>query len=91
MTLKVLSNKRNVVSALALSAAMLTPAATWAGEVTLKSADGTVNLIGEFIDFADNNYVIRTGLGDLRISAARVRCEGESCPDFASTDRKSVV
>ncbi|WP_296426506.1 phosphate ABC transporter substrate-binding/OmpA family protein [Yoonia sp.] len=85
MTLKVLSNKRNVVSALALSAAMLTPAATWAGEVTLKSADGTVNLIGEFIDFADNNYVIRTGLGDLRISAARVRCEGESCPDFAST------
>ncbi len=86
MTLSVFLKKRNFVSALALSAALVAPAATMAGEVTLKSADGTVNLVGEFVDFTDNNYVIRTGLGDLRISASRVRCEGADCPDIGGTD-----
>ena len=64
------------------------PMSVLADEVTLKSADGTVNLVGEFIDFADDNYVIRTGLGDLRIAASRVRCEGDACPTFetASAD-----
>lgn len=64
------------------------PMSVLADEVTLKSADGTVNLVGEFIDFVDDNYVIRTGLGDLRIAASRVRCEGDACPTFetASAD-----
>ncbi|MEM6739205.1 MAG: phosphate ABC transporter substrate-binding/OmpA family protein [Pseudomonadota bacterium] len=53
-----------------------------ANEVSLKSADGTVNLTGEFVDFVDDNYIIRTALGELRISAARVRCEGAACPSF---------
>ncbi|GFE64447.1 phosphate ABC transporter substrate-binding/OmpA family protein [Litoreibacter roseus] len=68
------------VSAL-LGAALITLSAN-AGEVALKSADGTVNLVGEFIDFKDDNYIIRTALGDLRISASRVRCEGADCPKF---------
>ena len=64
------------------------PMSVLADEVTLKSADGTVNLVGEFVDFVDDNYVIRTGLGDLRIAASRVRCEGDACPSFetASAD-----
>ncbi|MEM1431892.1 MAG: phosphate ABC transporter substrate-binding/OmpA family protein [Pseudomonadota bacterium] len=53
-----------------------------ASEVSLKSSDGTVNLTGEFVDFVDDNYIIRTALGELRISAARVRCEGAACPTF---------
>ena len=55
-------------------------------EVTLKSSDGTVDIVGEFVAFEDNMYVIRTGLGDLRISAARVRCEGDECPNLATSD-----
>lgn len=86
MTVRSLSNRRNFVSAAALSAAMIAPTVGLSGEVTLKSADGTVNLVGEFVEFTDNNYVIRTGLGDLRISAARVRCEGADCPDIGGTD-----
>lgn len=78
--------KSNTVSALTLSVAMTVPPAAQAAEITLKSADGTVNLVGEFVEFTDNNYVIRTGLGDLRISAARVRCEGDACPDFSGSD-----
>ena len=63
-------------------AAGLTPWAASADEVNLLSADGPVNLVGEFVEFADDNYVIRTSLGELRIAASRVRCEGEACPTF---------
>lgn len=84
MVLGRLATKSKLVSTLALGAALMVPVASQAAEVTLRSADGTVNLVGEFIEFTDNNYVIRTGLGDLRISASRVRCEGEGCPDFGA-------
>ncbi|MEM9247705.1 MAG: phosphate ABC transporter substrate-binding/OmpA family protein [Pseudomonadota bacterium] len=66
-----------MVAALGLGAG-----AAMANEVTLKSADGTVNLTGDFIEFVDDNYVIATPLGELRISAQRVRCEGAACPTF---------
>lgn len=80
--------KKSASIALVSFAAGVVPMSVLADEVTLKSADGTVNLVGEFIEFADDNYVIRTGLGDLRIAASRVRCEGDACPVFetASAD-----
>ena len=79
---------KSAARALVLVGAGMLPMSVLADEVTLKSADGTVNLVGEFIEFADDNYVIRTGLGDLRIAASRVRCEGDACPTFdtASAD-----
>ena len=73
---------KGAARALVLVGAGMFPMSVLADEVTLKSADGTVNLVGEFIEFADDNYVIRTGLGDLRIAASRVRCEGAACPSF---------
>ena len=73
--------KTAFVSTLA-TAAMAFPQALFAQEVSLKSADGTVNLVGELIEFKDDSYVIRTALGELRVSASRVRCEGEGCPTF---------
>lgn len=76
---------RSAISALALVAAV---GAAQADQVKLLSADGTVNLTGDFVDFVDNSYVIRTALGELRLSAERVRCEGAACPTFetASAD-----
>jgi len=76
------------VKAMAVVAAGVLPTAVLSGEVALKSSDGTVNIVGEFVDFAEDHYVVRTALGDLRIAASRVRCEGESCPvfDVASAD-----
>lgn len=91
MDLTIRNKKRSTLAALTLSTALLAPAAMLAQEVTLKSADGTVNLVGDFIEFTDNNYVIRTGLGDLRISAARVRCEGAACPDFGTTEADIAI
>ncbi|MEJ6405024.1 phosphate ABC transporter substrate-binding/OmpA family protein [Yoonia sp. 2307UL14-13] len=91
MTLNVLGKTRNWVSAMALVVGAALPATSFAAEVTLKSSDGTVNLTGEFVEFTDNNYVIRTGLGDLRISASRVRCEGDACPNFDAIDADVVI
>jgi phosphate transport system substrate-binding protein len=65
-----------------IAAATLIAGSAAADEVTLKSADGTVNLMGDLISFTDDNYIIRTDLGDLRIAANRVRCEGATCPQF---------
>ncbi len=73
------------VSAAAIAGTLMMPLAAVAEEVSLKSADGTVNLVGEFVDFKDDNYIIRTVLGDLRISASRVRCEGAACPQIGGS------
>ena len=82
-----ISRKAVLGGATFLSAALL-PTLSLADQVSLKSADGTVNIVGELVEFKDDNFIIRTELGDLRISAARVRCEGAACPviETASAD-----
>ncbi|MEO1537780.1 MAG: phosphate ABC transporter substrate-binding/OmpA family protein [Pseudomonadota bacterium] len=82
MASRLVSQLKTSAAGVALASGLLFSSAALADEVTLKSADGTVNLVGEFIDFKDDNYIIRTALGDLRISASRVRCEGAACPTF---------
>ena len=62
-----------------------------AQEVTLKSSDGTVNMTGDFIDFRDNAYVIATALGELRVSASRVQCEGAACPDLGGVEADIMI
>lgn len=80
-----------LASACMLAIGAMVPNAAISAEVSLKSADGTVNLVGEFVDFADDNYIIRTALGDLRISASRVRCEGEACPKIETASADVVI
>ena len=82
MAHKLATQLKTSVAAVALASGLIFSTAAAADQVTLKSADGTVNLVGEFVDFKDDNYIIRTALGDLRISASRVRCEGAACPVF---------
>lgn len=79
---KALKNQmRASVAGIAMAAGLALPIAANA-EVTLKSADGTVNVVGEFISFEDGTYIVRTLLGDMRVAANRVRCEGADCPTF---------
>ncbi|MEM6566562.1 MAG: phosphate ABC transporter substrate-binding/OmpA family protein [Pseudomonadota bacterium] len=75
----------------ALASGLMFSTAALADQVTLKSADGTVNLVGDFVDFVDDNYIIRTALGDLRIAASRVRCEGAACPQFDSVSADVAI
>ncbi len=76
---------------IAIAGAVMAPTFAAADQVALKSEDGTVNLVGEFIEFSDNNYIIRTALGDLRVSSARVRCEGAACPSFDTASADVVI
>lgn len=84
---------KQTVAATALAAlgAIALPSAAVAKEVTLKSSDGTVNIVGDFVAFEDNAYVVKTGLGELRISASRVRCEGAACPEFETNSADVVL
>jgi len=91
MFLDRLSTKRKTLSLFSISVAMLAPAICLADDVTLRSSDGTVNLVGELIEFTDNSYVLRTVLGDVRVSGSQVRCEGADCPDFGVIEADSRI
>ncbi len=82
MNTRLLNKLKTSATCVALASGLMVSTAAIADQVTLKSADGTVNLVGDFVEFKDDNYVIRTALGDLRISASRVRCEGAACPQL---------
>jgi len=80
MTKKIL-NGSSALRGLPLMAMLVAPMAATADQsVTLKSQDGTVDLMGELISFDQNFYLVNTALGQLRLSAERVRCEGAACP-----------
>ena len=66
-----------------MGATALSGSVAAADEVVLRSTDGTINLSGDLISFDDEYYRIQTELGDLRVSAERVRCDGAGCPVFA--------
>ncbi|NHX28153.1 hypothetical protein HA397_29915, partial [Escherichia coli] len=48
--------------------------------VTLTSFDGDLKFVGDLVDITNGKYVIRTNLGELRVSASTVSCEGPACP-----------
>ncbi|MEP5758244.1 MAG: phosphate ABC transporter substrate-binding/OmpA family protein [Litoreibacter sp.] len=82
-----LRNKTKTALVAGLMATSFMPAAAFAeSDVTLKSSDGSINLFGELVEFDDEFYVLKTGLGTLRISSARVRCDGDACPTFETAD-----
>lgn len=51
-------------------------------EVVLTSKDGAVNVVGTLVGFDANAYTLRTTLGNIRIGASDVACEGGACPDL---------
>lgn len=76
---------------LALKSALLCSALCWplvasAQEISLRSADGAIDLTGNLIEYQDNVYVIRTGLGSVRVPESEVDCFGTNCPDTAVLD-----
>lgn len=78
-----LKNKlKTSAAAIALASGLLLPHMAQAQDVTLKSTDGTLNVAGQLLDFADDTYIVRTALGDLRIAASNMICEGAACPTF---------
>lgn len=88
-----MKNKRNstALGMLTLVGSLTLSNVAFAEEVTLTSSDGTVNMTGQFVDFRDNSYIISTALGELRVSASRVNCSGDACPDLGGGDADIVI
>ena len=61
-----------------------------AQEVVLRSNDGSATITGELMEFADGFYRLRTELGELRLSAARMVCEGAACPQLDTVEADLV-
>lgn len=61
-------------------------------QVVLKATNGSMTVTGDFIAIEDDNYVVATPFGELRIEANLVTCEGQACPDIPEpqTTDKSV-
>ncbi|MEO9819576.1 MAG: phosphate ABC transporter substrate-binding/OmpA family protein [Paracoccaceae bacterium] len=91
MIKKSVFKQTSAMCALAIAGVVAMPASVFADQVTLKSSDGTVNIVGDFQGFEENAYIIKTGLGELRISAERVRCEGDACPVFETASADTII
>ena len=50
-----------------------------AAPVTLTGKDGTFTLSGNVIEFVDDEYVLATDIGEIRIAASLATCEGAGC------------
>lgn len=72
------------------AALLAAPSYVTADMVRLYSHEKGIELQGELIDYTAGVYVIRTSLGDLRISAPEVDCEGSACPT-AESEAETVV
>ena len=79
---------KSTISMLAFAGATLFPTVGMTEQITLVSEDNGFNLSGEFIMYDGDVYVLRTDLGDLRISATQVRCEGVACPTVNTPDEQ---
>ena len=82
MSLKTLTKR----SLGAVSALCLLATGVFADSVTLRSIDGSVSMGGELVSFDGTHYVLQSMLGEVRILAAEVTCEGEVCPEIVNTD-----
>ena len=71
-----------------LGSALCIPIAAQAQEITLRSADGSINLSGDLIEYQDNVYVISSPFGPLHISGDTVACSGAACPNVEVLDRE---
>ncbi|MES0863677.1 phosphate ABC transporter substrate-binding/OmpA family protein [Ruegeria sp. SCPT10] len=75
---------KSVASAIAIASALPTIAA--AGQVELSAPDGSLRLSGEFLDLVDGHFLIKTPIGEMRVSTDRVTCNGEGCPTIDTSD-----
>ena len=69
-----------------LLAISLTAPVAYAGQVTLRSLDGSVAMKGELLSFDGEFYILDVMLGQLEIAVDDVTCEGDFCPDLVNSD-----
>lgn len=62
--------------------------ATWAqaDPVQLRSADGSLDMQAELIEFSDTHFVVKTALGTINVKRDGVECTGAACPGTTQTN-----
>ena len=80
--MKYIANLTQAAVAVAtVSSLAIFSAGTVAAEpVSLIAHDNFSKVSGELLAYEDGIYLIRTTLGDLRVKASNVDCEGSGCP-----------
>ncbi len=80
--MKYITNLTQAAVAVAtVSSLAIFSASTAAAEpVSLIALDDFSKVSGELLAYEDGIYLIRTALGDLRVKASSVECEGSACP-----------
>lgn len=74
----------------AMTIAALGAGTAGANEVVLRDKTGSAEISGELIGFSDGFYRLRTQLGELRLSARQMRCQGAACPETELLDADLV-
>ncbi|WP_342076551.1 TRAP transporter substrate-binding protein DctP [Yoonia sp. SS1-5] len=82
---------RTMTLAMMISSTLGLATAANAQEINLRSEDGTVDITGDFVEFTDNNYVINTPVGYLRVLGGAVECYGDACPDLGAAADSSAI
>lgn len=85
------SMMRNLSTVAVFAASLFAAQFASAQEVILKANDGSVDVSGELVSFEDGFYTIRTSLGQMRMSAARVSCVGDACPQIVTAETDFVI
>ena len=80
MQLSQFTKSLSPVSIVAMTVMATLPTVAQAEQVNLISDDNGIHIEGELVDFDGTTYVVRTDLGELRVSASQMRCEGAACP-----------
>lgn len=66
----------------AVAGLALLPMTAKANEIILTSPDNTVRLVGQYVGFEVDTYVITINGIEMRVSAARMNCAGANCLNF---------
>lgn len=83
--------RTNSLFAMMLASVAIVPGAATAQNITLTSNDGSINIVGDFVDLVDDYYIINSALGELRVEAGRVQCNGDGCPRIALPTSDVVI
>lgn len=77
---KMLKNVKGTLGAMFVGAIALTaPSIASAEQIALTFVKHDLILVGEYLGYADDGYVIATENGTMHIPAAMVSCEGSHC------------
>jgi len=62
-----------------------------AADITLRSSDGAFSLSGKLVEFDGDTYILKSALGQMRIDAGSVVCDGIECPDLTVYSKDFLV